>query len=326
MTEFLMNYGFFLARALTVVVAVLLIVGGVVAIVARSQRREGGEHLEVKHLNRHLDDLAFTLDGATLSARARKKAIKARRKALKKEDHADPQPARLFVLDFHGDMRASGVNALREEINGILSVARESDEVLLRLDSPGGMVHTYGLAASQLVRLKNRGLRLTVAVDKVAASGGYLMACVADHLLAAPFAIIGSIGVVAQLPNFHRLLEKNQVDYELLTAGEYKRTLTLFGENTPEARKKFQEQLDDTHDLFKEFVHDHRPQLDLASVATGEYWYGSRAQELGLVDQVATSDDFLLQARERMAIYTLSYKTRKSLTERLGQAVRSFLS
>jgi len=324
-SEFLMNYGLFLARTLTVVLAVLACAGGIVAIVGRTQQRQHRERLEVKHLNRHFEDLAFGIDSAMQSPKVRRKLFKSRRKQRKHETGQNNTRPRLFVLDFHGDIRASGVNALREEVNAVLCVAREDDEVLVRLESPGGLVHSYGLAASQLVRLKERGLKLTVAVDKVAASGGYLMACVADRLLAAPFAVIGSIGVVAQLPNFHRLLEKNQVDYELFTAGEYKRTVTVLGENTPEARRKFQEQLEDVHGLFKEFVKTYRSQLDLPTVATGEYWYGTRALTLGLVDKLQTSDDFLLAARDRVAIYTLNYHGRKSLRERLGSAARAFL-
>ena len=325
MTEFLMNYGLFLAETLTAVLAVLACAGGIVAILGRTQRHQHREHLEVKHLNRHFEDLAFAVNSAMQSPKARRKSFKLRRKQRKHETAQEAEQGRLFVLDFHGDIRASGVNALREEVNAILSVARDNDEVLVRLDSPGGLVHTYGLAASQMVRLKDKGLKLTVAVDKVAASGGYLMACVADRLLAAPFAIIGSIGVVAQVPNFHRLLEKNQVDYELFTAGEYKRTVTVFGENTPEGKQKFQAQLEDVHGLFKDFVATHRPQLDLPTVATGEYWYGARALALSLVDELQTSDDYLLAARERMAIYTLHYRGRKTLRERLGGAARNWL-
>ena len=108
----------------------------------------------------------------------------------------------------------------------------------------------YGLAASQMQRIRDKKLKLTVCVDKVAASGGYMMAVVADKIIAAPFAVLGSIGVLAQVPNFHRLLKKHDVDFEMLTAGKYKRTLTMFGENTDKGREKFQEDIEDTHVLF----------------------------------------------------------------------------
>ncbi|HWY24630.1 MAG TPA: protease SohB, partial [Nevskia sp.] len=237
---------------------------------------------------------------------------KARRRAAK----AAPRP-RLFVLDFHGDLNASHVEALREEISALLQVARPQDEVLLRLESAGGVVHGYGLAASQLRRIRERGLRLTVAVDKVAASGGYLMACVADRVVAAPFAIVGSIGVVAQLPNFNRLLREKHIDFELHTAGEYKRTLTLFGENTNAARVKFREELDQTHALFKSFVAANRPQLPLQQVATGEHWYGTQALELKLVDELRTSDDWLLEKVKDADVYELHYRLRRSLRDQL---------
>jgi serine protease SohB len=218
------------------------------------------------------------------------------------------------------------VENLREEISAVVQVARPSDEVLLRLESSGGMVHTYGLAASQLRRIRQAGIRLTAAVDEVAASGGYMMACVADRIIAAPFAVIGSIGVVAQLPNFNRFLREHNVDFELHTAGEYKRTLTLFGENTEAARAKFREEIEDTHALFKTFVTDNRPQLDIAQVATGEHWYGSRALERKLVDAIQTSDDYLLAASKDKDIYEVRFKRRQGLPERLAHSVRAMMN
>jgi serine protease SohB len=193
--------------------------------------------------------------------------------------------------------------------------------VLLRLESEGGLVHAYGLAASQLQRIRERKLRLTAAVDKVAASGGYMMACVADHIIAAPFAVVGSIGVIAQLPNFNRLLKKHEVDFELHTAGEYKRTLTLFGENTDAARAKFREELEDTHALFKAFVADNRPALDLEKVATGEHWFGARALALRLVDELKTSDDFLLERSASADLVHLAFRRKHSLTERIAHGL-----
>ncbi|BFO10311.1 hypothetical protein GGER_28210 [Serratia rubidaea] len=230
----------------------------------------------------------------------------------------------LYVLDFKGSMDAHEVSSLREEVSAVLAVATAQDEVLLRLESPGGVVHGYGLAASQLERLRNGGIRLTVAVDKVAASGGYMMACVADRIVAAPFAIIGSIGVVAQIPNFHRLLKKNNVDVELHTAGQFKRTLTLFGENTDEGREKFREELNETHLLFKQFVHQQRPSLDIDSVATGEHWLGTQAREKGLVDAVGTSDDLLIAEMETHEVIGVRYTRHKRLIDRFtGSAAES---
>lgn len=221
------------------------------------------------------------------------------------------------MLDFHGDIRASAVASLREEISAVLMAAGPGDEVLLRLESPGGMVNAYGLAASQLLRLREKGIPLTVAVDKVAASGGYLMAVVADRIIAAPFAVLGSIGVVAQIPNFHRWLRDRRIDFELFTAGEFKRTVTVFGENTEQGREKLREEIADTHQLFQDFVKRFRPQLDMARVATGEPWYGTHAMEMGLVDALATSDSYLMDAAQRARIYAVSYKRKKTLGGKL---------
>jgi serine protease SohB len=251
-----------------------------------------------------------------------KKEFKAKLKALKKEHKAEaqgkaPPRRKLFVLNFHGDIRATEVAELREEITAVLTVATPEDEVLLRLESPGGIVHSYGLAASQLLRLRENKISLTVAVDKVAASGGYLMACVADRIIAAPFAVVGSVGVVSQLPNFNRLLRKNDIDFEQFTAGEYKRTVTLFGEITDKGREKFQQEIEEVHDLFKDFVRKHRSKMDIDKVATGEHWYGAQAVALNLIDELRTSDDYLLAASKTADLFEITYVTKKPLLAKL---------
>lgn len=323
--ELLAHYLLFLAKAVTVVVAI----GAVVTLIAaavRQQRHGQQDRLEVESLNERYSHLNDTVEDAISDARGRKakrKARKAEEKARRKASKLGKTDAasKLFVLDFDGDIKASATDALREEVTAVLQAAQPGDEVLIRLESSGGMVHSYGLAASQLARLREQGVRLTVAVDKVAASGGYMMACVADRICCAPFAIIGSIGVIAQLPNFNRLLREHHVDFELHTAGQYKRTLTMFGENSDEGRAKFREELNEVHDLFKRFIEQFRPQLDLDAVATGEHWFGTRAKELQLVDDVITSDDLLLKASRDKSIYRLEFHPQRSLQDRLTSAV-----
>jgi len=222
----------------------------------------------------------------------------------------------LFVLNFDGDVRASEVETLREEITAMLSVAEPQDEVLLRLDNSGGMVHEHGLAASQLQRIKEARLNFTVSIDRVAASGGYMMACVADKVVAAPFAIIGSIGVLAQLPNFNRLLDKAGIDFEQHTAGEFKRTVTMFGKNGEKEREKLKTELQETHDLFRDFVAEHRPKLDVEKVSTGEHWYGKQALELNLVDELKTSDEYLVDSLELYDIFELKMEVKQSLQDK----------
>ncbi|TXH03941.1 MAG: protease SohB [Nevskiaceae bacterium] len=321
-TDFLFQYGLFLAKTVTLVAAVVLAAAGFFALL-REARDHGHDRLEIRNINERYESMADTLNHELLQEaeikqlhKQRKAEEKARQKVAR-QGHQPPRP-RVFALSFDGDLNASPVESLREEISAVLQVARKEDEVLLKLESEGGLVHAYGLAASQLTRIRDRKIRLTVAVDKVAASGGYLMACVADRILAAPFAILGSIGVVAQLPNFHRLLKKNEVDFELHTAGQYKRTLTLFGENTDEARSKFREELEDTHALFKAFVIENRPTLDIEKVATGEHWFGTRALSLRLVDEIKTSDDYLLDRSREADIYEVKYRRRQSLSDRLS--------
>ena len=382
--EFLIEYGMFLAKAVTLVFCVLLVLGNILPFGRNPEDDEKGV-LRIVRLNdrfeARMDDIsAVVLDKKQM--KDRKKKAKQEAKEKKKQDkkaaanpasdtvamdsatdqpptaaaydagaedqtsdsetpvedgdtaiaetkideNTETESGRLFALSFNGDVQARAAGALREEISAILGIAEDNDEVLVNIESAGGVVHGYGYAASQLDRIRKHGLKLTVAVDKVAASGGYMMACVADRILAAPFAIIGSIGVVAQLPNFHRLMEDNKVDFELHTAGKYKRTLTMFGENTDEEREKFREDLEDVHGLFKDFVADHRPGLDVDSVATGEIWFGTRALEIGLVDEVCTSDEYLFSRIRDQQIFEVKYEPKKSLQERLTQGAESAIS
>jgi serine protease SohB len=325
-SEFLAAYGLFLAQLATFVLLVIV----AIVLIAASRRRGRGEGLVVEHLNRRFEEAADELKLAVEGKERFKKSAKARHKELKREDKArakqESGKPRLFVLDFKGDLRASAAASLREEVSAVLHVAKPKDKVLLRLENSGGTVHEHGFAASQLLRLKKHGLELLVAVDKVAASGGYLMACVADRLIAAPFAIIGSIGVLAQLPNFHRLLEEKGIDFEQVTAGRYKRTLTLFGKNTEEGREKLKEEVEDVHELFKQQIREYRPQVDLDRVATGEHWYGIRALDLKLVDEIKTSDDFLLEAAKEHDLYHVVYRRRRGWQERVLGGAESLLT
>jgi serine protease SohB len=316
--EHVYAYVLFLAKAVTVVAAIVAVAAAVSALAARRGGSSGG-HLEVRRLNDRLRDLEHAFASAFLPARELKRRLKGERKAdalRQKQAVAEPR-RRVFALAFHGDLIASKLDHLRNEVTAVLTTARAEDEVVVRVESSGGMVHAYGLAASQLQRVRAHGLRLVVAVDKVAASGGYMMASVADHIVAAPFAVVGSIGVLAQVPNFNRLLKKHDVDVEVLTAGKYKRTLSVLGENTEAGRAKFVEELEDVHALFQEFVAGNRPQLDVASVATGESWYGRRAIDRKLVDELATSDEYLMRACERADVYEIRWIEHKRPIDRL---------
>lgn len=330
--ELLFQYGLFLAKIVTVVVAIAVVA---VLIVNLTQRKRQRGELRITNLSEQhkemQEDLAVALlDGPQqkLWHKAQKKKHKLEAKAAKAKakqgETAAPGKPRAWVLDFKGSMDAHEVNSLRQEITAVLTAATPQDQVVLRLESPGGVVHGYGLAASQLQRIRDKQIPLTVAVDKVAASGGYMMACVANKIVAAPFAILGSIGVVAQIPNLNRFLKNKDIDVELHTAGQYKRTLTLLGENTEEGRQKFREELNETHHLFKDFVKQMRPTLDIEQVATGEHWYGVQAQEKGLVDAVGTSDELLLGLMADHEVVNVRYTQRKKMMDRFtGSAAES---
>ncbi|MYD97358.1 MAG: protease SohB [Gammaproteobacteria bacterium] len=318
--EVLFDYLGFLAKTATIVVAFLIVMSAIAGAAAqRSMRPPPMGHIQVVRINELLHDMRRAIEEAAMSRSLVKKQRKLDAKARKKRSGETRR--RVFVLNFDGDLTASAVDSLRREISAVLATAGEDDEVVVRVDSAGGMVHGYGLGASQLARIRSGGIKLTVAVDKIAASGGYLMASVADRILAAPFAVVGSIGVLAQIPNVHRLLKKHDVDVEILTAGRHKRTLDFLGENTEEGREKLREELHDVHGLFQDFVATYRPSLDLEAVSTGEAWYGQRALDRSLVDELATSDEYLIAASEDADVFEVSWVQPKRPIERLvGQA------
>ena len=357
MPSFLAEYGLFLLKALTVVLALAAVIALAAAAAGRARRAAGGPRggggaggeegrIEIVKYNKRLEKLRESMTLSLMEPAARRLALKERRRRDKAEAKEAKRaaklaakrrgkgetvvpgeaPRRVFVLDFDGDVRASAVEKLRRELTAVLTDAGSGDEVVLRLDSGGGTVTGYGLGASQLDRVRRQGVPLTVCIDKVAASGGYMMACVADRLIAAPFAVLGSIGVVAQIPNFHRLLKELNIDVELLTAGKYKRTLTLFGENTEEGREKFMRDIERIHVQFKEYVAAHRPKLDIERVSTGEVWSGQDALELHLADELGTSDDYLVAASEEREVLLVGYKAKKKrLLARLGAELEGTL-
>ncbi len=320
MSEFFIEYGLFLLKVATIVVAVIV----VIVTAAAASRKGSQDGLEVESLNEKYKSLAHGLRTAVLNKDEQKKEAKSEKKRRKAEQQHVSRP-RSFIIDFKGDLKASAVPSLREEVSAVLDVATDNDEVIVRLENHGGVVHEHGLAASQLARIRDHGIPLHVCVDKVAASGGYLMACVATKIYAAPFAILGSIGVLAQIPNFNRMLDSHGVDFEQITAGKYKRTVTMFGENTDEDRAKLKEELEDVHALFKSAVAQYRPDLDLELIATGEHWYGTRAQELGLADEIKTSDELLRERVQERDLYELSYKIKQPLQKRLLANIDSAL-
>lgn len=315
--EFLYNYGLFLAQAITIVAAIVAVIVAVAATAAKPKPAHG--EIEVEDISEHLKTVKHRFEAQVLSKdtlKQRQKEQKKAEKAAQKEEHKESP--HLFVIDFKGSTDANEVDSLREEITAVLTIASENDEVLIKVDSGGGVVHGYGLAASQIDRLKSANIPVTVSVDSIAASGGYMMACVADKIIAAPFAIIGSIGVMAEIPNFSKLLKKHDVDYELFTAGEYKRTVSMFGEISEKGRDKFNQELEETHVLFKDFVKGNRAELDIDNVATGEHWFGTDALKRGLVDHLQTSDDYLMSKTDSHKVFGVKCTIRKGLTEKLG--------
>jgi serine protease SohB len=322
--EFLQTAGLFFIQTFIIIIGIIAII---LTIAALAMKNKNQKSFEVEILNDLHQEQKEALQSVLLSSselKKEKKKIKAQEKAEEKNEKQKPT---IYVLDFlKGDINASSVDHFREEISAVISVAKKDQEVIINVESPGGVVHGYGLAAAQILRLRDHGLYVTVCVDKVAASGGYMMACVAHKIISSPFAIIGSIGVVAQVPNFNKLLKKYDVDYKEYTAGDYKRTVSVLGEITEKGEKKFLEQLEATHVLFKSFVGRFRPKMDLTKVATGEYWFGEDALIMGLVDEISTSDDYIIKKMNDNKLIKLSFEKKPSLSEKISGFVSEAVS
>ena len=313
--EFLIDYGSFLLKTISFIIIISL--PFIFLFSSKSKDSSSSGSLKITNLSDKFDAMAGAVKSLSLSKAEKKQLIKKKKKDLKaKNNKSIPKP--VYVLNFNGDIEASSVENLKEEITAILKSDTKCHELVLRLESPGGTVIGYGLCAAQLQRLRDAGIKVTACVDKVAASGGYMMACVCNKIVSSPFAIIGSIGVVAAIPNFHKILKKNDVDYELHTAGEYKRTITMFGETTPAGRKKFKEHLEEIHILFKDHIKKFRPNLDMKKIATGETWEGIKALEEGLVDEISTSDEYLLNLSKKHEIFEISFITRQNFQDKLS--------
>ena len=321
MLEIFLEYGLFLLKVITILISVIVLI----SFIAASKKSTSAEGLEIENLNDKYKGLSDSLNKAVMEKDEWKKKQKAQKATAKKNKKRKIRKPKAYILDFIGDIKASAVPSLREEVTAILDIAKRNDQIVLRLDNHGGVVHEHGLAASQLARIRQKKIYLTVVVDKVAASGGYLMASVANKIYAAPFAILGSIGVIAQLPNFNRLLDNYGVEFEQITAGQYKRNVTMFGKNTDEDREKLKDQLEEIHELFKSSVNEYRPQLDLEKVATGEHWYGTKALELGLIDEIKTSDELLIEMSKKYDIFSVKLKIKEPLKKRLMSNIDSLL-
>ncbi len=319
MSQALIELGLFASKSLILVLFILIVFVAFFALLAKGKDKTKGK-LAIKNLNQKMAETKEEMLAEILPKPLFKKFLKEKKASEKEKAKSDKKIKSLFVLNFMGDIKASAVSTLREEITTILNIAESGDEVLLKLESGGGVVHGYGLAAAQLMRLRDKRIPLTIAIDKVAASGGYMMACVGNKVLSAPFAIIGSIGVIVQLPNFHRVLKNKHIDFEQHTAGEYKRTITVFGENTEAGREKLQEEIEDIHEQFKHLISQYRTSIDINKVATGEHWLGNQALPLGLVDEIKTSDEFILNRAKEFNVFEISYELKKPLLAKLTGA------
>lgn len=330
------------AIALLILIAILVACGFLIVSLLKSAtnfdfsnivprpRRSAGPNISVISLNREYESVteqvrnlleeeeSGDVPDSLLTVVEQEPQVK--KETEEEQDEEDDRP-RMFALEYKGDIMGTSNDDLIALVSTILGVAREGDEVVISIESGGGTVPAYGLASSQIQRLRDAGIKVTACIDKVAASGGYMMASTADHVVCAPFGVVGSIGVVSAFPNYNNLLSKIGVDYKEYTAGEFKRTVSPMAPVTPEKEQKFTEQLEETHSLFKAHVSKHRPELDIDSVSTGEHWYGQQAIGLGLVDELATSDDWLIRKIDDYEVYVVRFTRPLTLREKISESI-----
>lgn len=312
MENILTSYAIFFLKIITIIILLLTTI--IICLILITNK--DNNYIKIKNINKKY----ITLKKLFLS----KISKKIERKNLIKEENLT-KTKNLFVLHFNGDINASDINNLKDILSIIILNKTHVDEVLIKLTSNGGIVTNYGLAASQLKRLKNENINLTISIDTIAASGGYMMACVANKIIASHFSIIGSIGVLGIIPNINKILTKNNIEIEYHTSGKYKKTLSIIGENTEIGRKKFIESLENTHFLFKNFVKENRSQINIEEIATGEYWYGVDALKLNLIDKIQTSDEYIIENLNNANIYEIKLSEKINIKNKIKENIHNIL-
>ena len=240
------------------------------------------------------------------------------------QNYYRPDKSNLYYLEFEGDIQASEAAKLKQEILVCLQVAKPTDVFLILVESSGGSVSNYGDLYSVMEMIKKRGHTLWVAIDRVAASGGYLISLPADKIFATPFALIGSIGVLSEVPNFGGLLDKYGVKMEEYTAGERKMNISMFRENGEEQKEHHRKKLGKIHELFKAQLVKYRGGLiekkgvDIGELMEGDFWMGENAFELGLVDELKSSVEILLDEKDHFNILKVNYHNEPKMAGIMG--------
>jgi serine protease SohB len=316
MENILANYTIFFLKITTIIILLLLTLIMCLIII----KNKDNKYIKIKNINKKYITFKKLFLSEILKKTEKKQIIK-----NINEEEKITKTKNLFILNFNGDINASDINNLKDILSVIILNKKYVDEVLIKLTSNGGIVTNYGLAATQLKRLKNENINLTISIDTIAASGGYMMACVANKIIASHFSIIGSIGVLGIIPNINKILNKNNIEIEYHTSGKYKKTLSIIGENTEIGRKKFIESLENTHFLFKNFVKENRSQINIEEIATGEYWYGIDALKLNLIDKIQTSDEYIMENLNTTQIYEIKLNEKTNIKNKIKEHIHNIL-
>lgn len=221
-------------------------------------------------------------------------------------DDGLPGGAKVAVVEVEGIIGADSGRGL--DTDGIIRVLGEYRDdpavraVVLRINSPGGVVAPTQEIFNAVRRLREAKKPVVASLGSVAASGGYYVAVAADRIYASPGTLTGSIGVVMQLANLEGLLKKVGVEYVVVKAGAYKDVGNIARPMTPEERRILQALLDDVYDQFVTAVAEGRgldPQV-VRGFAEGRIYSGRQAQGLKMVDELGGLEE-AIEAAAKMA-------------------------
>ncbi|WP_343192796.1 S49 family peptidase [Buchnera aphidicola (Taiwanaphis decaspermi)] len=300
--EFIYSYILFIIKTLSVLFFLHLFSKIIIIYILKKNDIYLNNTLKVELLNNHYKKLKNDL-----SFFQKKKIINQKNVYNKKSN--------LYILDYNDKIKKNKIKKLREEISSIILVAKKNDEVLLRLENTSDIVYEYGLVIAQLQRLRKKGIKLIISIDKIVSNGGYIIACVADHISASPFSIIGPINIVVNIPNIDKYTQTSNLNNQLNDCNTFTK-LTLIKNNTKIYVNKIFNKLDIKKYIRNSFIKDMRPSLNLNKIFNQNYWIGENAINEKLIDSINTSDDILFSKKDTHNLLKIKYVYKSNIVEK----------